>query len=91
MNIVRVVAIYLIADALNLVFTGALRGAGDVKFIMIATTATVATTVALIFVGIKYYHMGVYWCWWLQTSYLVANSLIFYVRLFFLWISFCFI
>lgn len=79
-NLLRIVAIYLFADTLNAIFTSALRGAGDTRFIMWATTLVVIPILAAIFGGVFLFGRGVYWCWILQTSYLFVNGAIFITR-----------
>lgn len=79
-NVLRIVALYLVADSTNLIFTAALRGAGDTYFIMIATTIVVALTLVVLYAGLYFLHLRVYWCWWVMTGYLVANAGTFIVR-----------
>lgn len=79
LNVVRIVGFYLIFDALNLIFTASLRGAGDAKFIMLATFAVVLPTVVALLIGVAL-GLRVYYCWWIQTGYLVVLVLIFFTR-----------
>lgn len=79
-NLLRIVAIYLFADTLNAIFTAALRGAGDTRFIMWATTIVVIPLLAAIFGGVFLFDRGIYWCWILQTSYLFVNGAVFVTR-----------
>ncbi|MBR4751760.1 MAG: MATE family efflux transporter [Thermoguttaceae bacterium] len=78
--ILRIVAVYLYVDACNLIFTGALRGAGDARFIMRATFIIVGLALAALFIGVRVAGFGVYWCWWALTGYLTANTLVFFIR-----------
>ncbi|MBQ4204884.1 MAG: MATE family efflux transporter [Thermoguttaceae bacterium] len=80
-NILRIVGIYLVADAYNLILASALRGAGDARFIMIATFAVVASIVVAMFGGVFGFGLGVYWCWALQVTYLLVNITVFGLRL----------
>lgn len=65
-NLLKIVAIYLFCDALYMLYSGALRGAGDTRFMMI--TATVAAPLCLVlpvYIGIEYYTISIVgaWCW----------------------------
>lgn len=80
-NIIRIVGIYLVADTTNLIFSAALRGAGDARFIMLSTSSVVALTLVALFGGVRWLNLGVYWCWWVMTGYLVVNSVVFVLRI----------
>ncbi|BHH82089.1 MATE family efflux transporter [Desulforhopalus sp. 52FAK] len=63
-DILKIVAVYLFCDVLYMMYTGALRGAGDTRFMMIA--ATVAAPVCLVFpvyIGIEYFAISVSGAW----------------------------
>ena len=79
-NVVKIVGIYLVMDALNLVLVGALRGAGDARFIMVESFVVVALALIALFVGVHRFGLRVYWCWWVMTGYLIVNVAVLYVR-----------
>lgn len=79
-NLLRIVALYLFADTLNAIFTAALRGTGDARFIMIATSCVALPLLAAIFGGVFLFERGIYWCWGLQTLYLFVNGAVFLIR-----------
>ena len=62
--LMRIVACYLLFDALYMVFSGVLKGAGDTRFIMwsIAGAATFCFILPL-YVGIELLGKGVYYSW----------------------------
>jgi MATE family multidrug resistance protein len=63
-NLLKIVAAYLFFDALYMVFSGALRGAGDTRFMMIATG--IASPVCLIlpvYIGIEYFNFSITAAW----------------------------
>ena len=77
----RFVSAYMLFDAINVVLASALRGAGDAKFIMMATFATASiVSVALLF-GVFLFGRGLTWCWTFISLYVVSNACIFLVRL----------
>ncbi len=63
-SLLNIVAAYLFFDALYMVFSGALRGAGDTRFIMVA--AAIAAPVFLVlpvYIGIEYFSISVTTAW----------------------------
>lgn len=63
-TLLTIVAAYLFFDALYMVLSGALRGAGDTRFMMLATA--VVSPLCLVFpvyFGIEYFHIGVSAAW----------------------------
>jgi len=69
-----------LADALNVIFASALRGAGDANFIMKATLIVFVPIVVAAFVGVFAFGRGVYWCWSLMTLYVFSAGTLFAVR-----------
>jgi MATE family multidrug resistance protein len=74
------VASFNLFDAANIIFAGALKGAGDVLFVMIASVGIALAGVTTTWIGIEYYGGGLYWCWWVLTAWVVALSAAFLVR-----------
>ncbi len=72
-NLLYIVSAYLILDSLYMVFTGALKGAGDNKFIMYCIAAT--SLIFLIipcYVGVLHYDMGIYFAWFCILAFVIA-------------------
>jgi MATE family multidrug resistance protein len=74
------VAIYSLADAVNVTFAFALRGAGDTRFVSLLTFALawplmVVPTAVVVWVG-----ASVYWAWGFATVHILAMALCFYLR-----------
>lgn len=74
------VAIYSLADAVNLTFAFALRGAGDTWFVTLATFCLawpimVVPTFLVVRAG-----ASVYWAWWFATGHILAMALCFFLR-----------
>lgn len=78
--LLRFVAVYALFDSTNLIFSFALRGAGDTRFVSIASLAlswgvlVVPTALACA------WHWGLYWAWAFASSYTVVLALVFLVR-----------
>lgn len=79
--LLRFVAIYSLFDAMNIVFSSAIRGAGDTRFAMFFTAAmgfcglVLPTSAWLGLLG-----GGLYGCWWIATIYVIVIGLGFLAR-----------
>ena len=62
--IMRIMACYLLLDALYMVFAGVLKGAGDTRYLMVSLlTAATCCFLAPLYIGIEFFEMGVYFAW----------------------------
>ncbi len=62
--LLQIVAAYLFFDALYMVFSGALRGAGDTRFMMLAITVVSPLCLVLpVYVGVEYLQISVHTAW----------------------------
>ena len=74
------VAVFSLADAVNLSFAFALRGAGDTKYVTALTFAlawplmVIPTALVVAFGG------NVYWCWVFATAHIIGMSVCFWFR-----------
>jgi len=63
-TLLRIVAAYLCMDALYMVFSGALKGAGDTRFLMVSVgLASLFFLVLPVYVGITRYALGITGAW----------------------------
>jgi MATE family multidrug resistance protein len=74
------VAVFSLADAINLSFAFALRGAGDTKYVTMLTFALawplmVIPTALTVWLG-----GNVYWCWVFATAHIIGMSVCFWFR-----------
>jgi MATE family multidrug resistance protein len=74
------VAVYSLADSVNVTFAFALRGAGDTRFVSLLTFALawpimVVPTAVTVWAG-----ASLYWAWGFVTAYIVAMAVCFYLR-----------
>jgi MATE family multidrug resistance protein len=76
------VAVYSLADAVNVTFAFALRGAGDTRFVTAATfcLAWPIMVIPTYFVVRSGDREGVYWTWWFATAHICAMAVCFYFR-----------
>ncbi len=62
--LLQIVAAYIFFDALYMVYSGALRGAGDTRFMMLAITAATPCCLILpVSIGIAYWQIGIATAW----------------------------
>lgn len=79
--LLRFVAFYVVFDAMGLVFSATLKGAGDTSFVM--KMVVVLSTLVMIlptYLIITWLDDGLYWAWFLATLYLCVLSGAFYLR-----------
>ena len=79
--LLRFVAVFCLFDAMNLIFSGTLKGAGDTQFIL-WTIAALSCGVMIIpvYLAIEVFKAGLYTAWVLVTFYIVTLGIAFYLR-----------
>lgn len=79
--LLRFVAIYCLFDAMYMVFTAALKGAGDTRFIMWLSVA-MAWSIMVVpsFIALVYFDAGLYVLWTFICAYIVVAGVVFYLR-----------
>jgi multidrug resistance protein, MATE family len=78
--LLRFVAAYCLFDAMTVVFTGALKGAGDTRFIMIVSLLLTPMPVAIAWAGIYFFDFGLIWCWIAITLWICSLGVIYLAR-----------
>ena len=79
-DLLRFVAAYCLFDAMNVVFVSAIRGAGDMRFILCTTLVMAPTPVVVAWWGMAYYDLGLMWCWVVITFWVCSLGLIYLSR-----------
>ncbi len=79
--LLRFVAVFCLFDAMNLVYSGALKGAGDTQFIL-WTIAALSCGVMIIpvYLAVEVFNAGIYTAWVLVTFYIATLGIAFYLR-----------
>lgn len=79
--LLRFVAAFCFFDALNLIFSAAIKGAGDTRFIM-WTIAALAFGIMIVpvYVAVEVFGAGIYVAWTLATLYVCALGIAFMMR-----------
>jgi MATE family multidrug resistance protein len=78
--LLRFVAAYCLFDALNVVFVSAIRGAGDMRFILLTTLVMSPPPLLAAWWGIARQGWGLLWCWSIITVWICSLGLIYLVR-----------
>jgi MATE family multidrug resistance protein len=83
--LLRFVALYCFFDATQIVLIGALRGAGDTKFIMLATSLISIISIAVGWTCEEYFHwrasgIALWGWWWILTAWVLALGVVYMLR-----------
>ena len=79
--LLRFVAVFCFFDSLNLIFSGAIKGAGDTRFIMWTIAAlSLGVMIAPVYLAVEVLGAGLYTAWTLATLYICALGLAFMLR-----------
>lgn len=79
--LLRFVAVYSLFDALNMVFSAAVKGAGDTRFV--ATTSVGLSWLLMLipsYISLNFLGGGLYWLWVFVTLYIICLGLVFFYR-----------
>lgn len=80
-TLLKIVAAYLFFDALYMVFSGALRGAGDTRFMMLAITiASPLCLILPVYIGIEFYQISVTAAWFWVLFFITVLFTISFLR-----------
>jgi MATE family multidrug resistance protein len=74
------VAVFSLADAINLSFAFALRGAGDTKFVTLLTFSLAWPLMVIPTFFVVTFGGSVYWAWVFVTAHIIAMSICFWFR-----------
>ena len=74
------VAVYSLADSINVTFSFALRGAGDTRFVSLLTFALAWPIMVVPTYVVVRGGGSIYWAWGFATAYIVAMAVCFFLR-----------
>lgn len=77
--LLRFLAAFGLLDALNIILSGTLKGAGDVRFVLVSSIAIAAACVFATWAGIAA-GGGLIWCWSVLTAWVFALAAAFFFR-----------
>ena len=81
--LLRFVAVYCLFDAMNLVFSSAIKGAGDMGFVFLTTLLTAPPLALGTWWGIAWKGWGLLWCWTVVTLWVCSLGLMYLGRFLF--------
>lgn len=79
-ELLKFVAIYCLFDTANIVFSFAIKGAGDTRFVLKTTFIMSGLPVVAAWIGIHYFNLGIRWCWLVLTGWILALGVIYLAR-----------
>ncbi|RMF60876.1 MAG: MATE family efflux transporter [Calditrichaeota bacterium] len=79
--LLKFVAVYCLFDAGNMIFSGALKGAGDTRFVAISSVV-LSWVLMLIpsYITLRFFSGNIYWLWLFVTLYIAGLCVIFFWR-----------
>lgn len=75
--LLRFVAAYCLFDAIQLMLCGALKGAGDMRFVLVTTLSTAVAAVTLGKLGAWQFGLGVLWWWTVLMLWILALAAVY--------------
>jgi multidrug resistance protein, MATE family len=79
--LLRFVAIYTLFDAFNIIFSSAIKGAGDTKFVMYMIIALLLGILIIpTFFAVMWLNVTIYTCWAIASAYVMALGVTFFLR-----------
>ncbi|GIW92647.1 MAG: MATE family efflux transporter [Pirellulaceae bacterium] len=78
--LLRFVAAYNLFDAVNIVFSYAIKGAGDTYFVFLTTIMMTLILVGSTWALVYYVEVGIYECWWLLTIWTCLLGILYAAR-----------
>jgi MATE family multidrug resistance protein len=79
--LLRFVAIYSVFDSANMIFSGALKGAGDTRFVALASIGlSWALMIIPCFLALHFFNVGINWLWFFVTLYVSGLGLMLFWR-----------
>jgi multidrug resistance protein, MATE family len=78
--LLRFVALYSLFDSMTIVFSFALRGAGDTRFVTLVSLTLAWPVMVLPTWAVWYFDRGLNWAWAAATSYVIAQAVVFLAR-----------
>ncbi|MDR3243145.1 MAG: MATE family efflux transporter [Elusimicrobiota bacterium] len=80
-NLLRIVALYLLFDAANVIYAAAIKGAGDTAFVMKRLTIlSIFMVIIPTYLIVIVFKLGIYAAWWFMLLYIIALAGSFYFR-----------
>jgi MATE family multidrug resistance protein len=75
--LMRYVAAYNLFDAMNLVFSGAIKGAGDMRFVFVTSFWMAIVLVSTTWAALYWFQSGIHGCWTVVTLWVCVLGLVY--------------
>jgi multidrug resistance protein, MATE family len=79
-NMIRIASLYVLAEAVMVALVGALRGAGDTLFTMIASVIAHWLFVPILYISLNVFNLSVEWSWFLLVIFFLSFCSVLYFR-----------
>jgi len=78
--LLRFVAIYAVFDAMNVIFSNSIKGAGDTRFVLVVSVLTSPMPVLIAWLGLEFWGAGLLFCWCVITGWVWMLGTIYLLR-----------
>ena len=79
--LLRIVALYCVFDAMYIIFTAALKGSGDTRYVLyLSVGLSWAFMVIPVFLALSFFDVGIYVLWSFLCAYIIVAGIAFYLR-----------
>ncbi len=78
--LLKFMAVFMIFDGTNVIFSSVLKGAGDTLFVLRLAGLLSPIPVFVTYMGLRFFGMGITFCWTVMTLWVFSMSLCFYLR-----------
>lgn len=79
-NMIRIASLYVLAEAVMVALVGALRGAGDTFFTMMASVIAHWLFVPILYISFNVFNLSVEWSWFLLVVFFLSFCSVLYFR-----------
>jgi len=79
--LLRFVAFYSLFDAMNVMFAGAVKRAGDTRFAMLTTVSAALGAAGFIWISQEWLHLGLHGAWFVVTGWISVLGIVFLLRI----------
>ncbi len=79
-TLLRFVAVFNLFDGMNVIFVGALKGAGDTRFVMVVSLIMAVLLSAAMLAALGPWELGVKGCWSIVTAWICMIGVIYLLR-----------
>lgn len=78
--LLRFVAVYCLWDAVLIVFSSAIKGAGDMRFVLLSAMVLSPIPVISGWIGIQYWNWNLMHFWFLVTAWIITQAFVYFAR-----------